>query len=157
MFPLEPQVAFPHDVGNVEAILMVGDIKIDQAFLGSCTNGRLEDLQLAATILKGKKVHPGTRLLVFPASWEIYKEAMDMEILKALIEAGAIICNPGGGPCLGGHMGLLASGEECIASSNRNFKGRMGSTKAEVYLASPATGAASALAAKIADPRIYLR
>lgn len=154
---LEPQVAFPHDVGNVKSISEIGEVKIDQAFLGSCTNGRLEDLQLAATILSGKRVHPETRLLIFPASWRIYLEAMDKGILKTLIEAGAIICNPGCGPCLGGHMGLLAAGEKCIASSNRNFKGRMGSTEAEVYLASPATVAASALAGQIADPRKYLR
>lgn len=154
---LEPQVAFPHDVGNVKPISEVGEVKIDQAFLGSCTNGRLEDLELAAKILRGKKVHPETRMLVFPASWQIYLEAMNQGILKTLIEAGAIVCNPGCGPCLGGHMGLLAPGEKCLASSNRNFKGRMGSTEAEVYLASPATVAASAIAGKIVDPRIYFK
>ncbi len=153
---LEPQVAFPHDVGNVHSISNVGEIKIDQAFLGSCTNGRLEDLELAAKIIKGKKVHPETRMIISPASWEIYLEAMERGILRTFIEAGAIICNPGCGPCLGGHMGLLSSGERCIASSNRNFKGRMGSTEAEVYLASPATVTASAIAGKIKDPRAYL-
>jgi len=150
---LEPQVAFPHDVGNVRPISKVGDIKVNQAFIGSCTNGRLEDLKMAAAILKGKKVHPETRLLVFPASWEIYLEALKEGILETLIKSGAVVCNPGCGPCFGGHMGLLASGEKCIASSNRNFKGRMGSTEAEVYLASPATVAASAIAGKIVDPR----
>lgn len=154
---LEPQVAFPHDVSNVKSISEVGEVKIDQAFLGSCTNGRLEDLELAAKIIKGGKVHPETRMIVFPASWKIYLEAMSRGILRTLIEAGAVIGNPGCGPCLGGHMGLLAAGEKCIASSNRNFKGRMGSTEAEVYLASPATVAASALAGQIADPRKYLR
>jgi homoaconitase/3-isopropylmalate dehydratase large subunit len=140
-------------VGNVRPISAVGDIKINQAFLGSCTNGRFEDLEIAAAILKGKKVHPETRLIVFPASWEIYLEALREGILETLIKAGAVVCNPGCGPCLGGHMGLLAAGERCIASSNRNFKGRMGSPDAEVYLGSPATVAASAIAGKIVDPR----
>jgi len=150
---LEPQVAFPHDVGNVRPISQVGEVKVDQAFLGSCTNGRLEDLEIAAAILKGRKVHPETRLIVFPASWEVYLEALRRGTLETLIEAGAVVCNPGCGPCLGGHMGLLASKERCISSSNRNFKGRMGSTEAEVYLGSPATVAASAIAGRIVDPR----
>ena len=150
---LEPQVSFPHDVGNVRPISEVGDIRVNQAFLGSCTNGRLEDLEIAAGLLKGKKVHPEVRLIVFPASWEIYLQALRGGILETLIEAGAVVCNPGCGPCLGGHMGLLAAGERCIASSNRNFKGRMGSTEAEVYLGSPATVAASAVAGRIVDPR----
>jgi homoaconitase/3-isopropylmalate dehydratase large subunit len=140
-------------VGNVRPISEVGDVQVNQAFLGSCTNGRFEDLEIAAAILKGKKVHPETRLIVFPASWEIYLKALREGILETLIEAGAVVCNPGCGPCLGGHMGLLASGERCIASSNRNFKGRMGSTEAEVYLGSPATVAASAIAGRIVDPR----
>lgn len=150
---LEPQVAFPDDVGNVKPVSKAQDIRIDQAFIGSCTNGRLEDLQLAATILRGKKVHPDTRLIVFPASWEVYREAVQKGVIETLIEAEAVICNPGCGPCLGGHMGLIASGERCLASSNRNFKGRMGSTEGEVYLASPATVAASAVAGRIVDPR----
>lgn len=150
---LEPQVAFPHDVGNVRPISEVGDVKVNQAFLGSCTNGRFEDLEIAAALLKGKKIHAETRLLVFPASWEVYLGALREGILETLIEAGAIVCNPGCRPCLGGHMGLLASGEKCISSSNRNFKGRMGSTQAEVYLGSPATVAASAIAGRIVDPR----
>ena len=150
---LEPQVAFPHDVGNVRPISQVGDIEVNQAFLGSCTNGRLEDLEVAAGILKGKRVHPDVRLLVFPASYEIYLEAMRKGILETLILAGAVVCNPNCGPCLGGHMGLLASGERCISASNRNFKGRMGSPEAEVYLGSPATVAASAIAGRIVDPR----
>jgi 3-isopropylmalate/(R)-2-methylmalate dehydratase large subunit len=150
---LEPQVAFPHDVGNVRPISQVGEVKVNQAFLGTCTNGRLEDLEIAANIIKGKKVHPDTRLLVFPASQEIYLEALRAGILETLIEAEAVVCNPGCGPCGGGHMGLLASGEKCIASSNRNFKGREGSTESEVYLGSPATVAASAIAGRIVDPR----
>jgi 3-isopropylmalate/(R)-2-methylmalate dehydratase large subunit len=152
---LEPQIACPHDVGNVRPISQLGEIKVDQAFLGSCTNGRFEDLEIAAAILKRNKVHPETRLIVFPASWEIYLEALRAGILETLIEAGAVVCNPGCGPCLGGHMGLLAAGERCIASSNRNFKGREGSTEAEVYLGSPATVAASAVAGRIVDPRAY--
>jgi 3-isopropylmalate/(R)-2-methylmalate dehydratase large subunit len=150
---LEPQVACPHDVENVKPVSQVGEVSVDQAFLGSCTNGRFEDLEIAAALLKGKKVHPETRLIVFPASWEVYLEALRQGVLETLIEAGAVVCNPGCGPCLGGHMGLLAAKERCIASSNRNFKGRMGSTEAEVYLGSPATVAASALAGRIADPR----
>ncbi len=150
---LEPQVAFPHDVGNVRPISQVGEVKVNQAFLGSCTNGRLEDLEMAASIVKGKKVHPDTRLIVFPASTEIYLDALRSGALATLVEAGGVICNPGCGPCLGGHMGLLAAGEKCIAASNRNFKGREGSPDAEVYLGSSATVAASAIAGKIVDPR----
>jgi len=154
---LEPQVAFPHDVGNVRPISEVGEVKVNQAFLGSCTNGRFEDLEIAAAILKGEKVHPETRLIVIPASWRIYLEALREGILETLIEAGAVVCNPGCGPCFGGHMGVLAAGERCIASSNRNFKGRIGSTEAEVYLGSPATVAASAIAGRIVDPRASRR
>jgi 3-isopropylmalate/(R)-2-methylmalate dehydratase large subunit len=152
---LEPQVAFPFAIDNVKPISEVGEIRVDQAVLGSCTNGRLEDLRIAAKILEGRKVHPDTRLLVIPASAEVYKEAATEGILSTIIEAGCIICNPGCGPCFGAHMGLLASGEACVASINRNFKGRMGSPEAKVYLASPATVAASAIEGKIADPRNY--
>lgn len=152
---LEPQIAFPFSVGNVRSISEIGEIKINQAILGSCTNGRLEDLKVAAEILKGKMVNPDTRLLVIPASTEVYKEAISEGIISTFIDSGAIICNPSCGPCFGAHMGLLASGERCVASINRNFKGRMGSPEAEVYLASPATVAASAIEGKIADPRKY--
>jgi homoaconitase/3-isopropylmalate dehydratase large subunit len=127
--------------------------QINQAILGSCTNGRFEDLKIAAEILKGSKVAPFTRLYVYPASREVYLLAMDHGLLKVLSEAGAVICNPSCGPCFGGHVGLLAPGETCISSTNRNFKGRMGSSEAEVYLASPATVAASALTGVITDPR----
>lgn len=150
---LPPQVAFPHDVGNVKPISEVGRIPIDQGFIGSCTGGRLTDLTVAAEILKGKKIHPRVRLVAIPASMEIYKDALRTGVLATLVEADAIVCGPTCGPCLGGHLGLLAAGERCIAASNRNFKGRMGSTEAEVYLASPATVAASAVAGFIADPR----
>jgi len=152
---LEPQVAAPFTVDNVHPVSKFEGKRIDQAVIGSCTNGRLEDLRVAAEILNGREVHPDVRLLVIPASWKTYREAMEEGILATLIGAGAIICNPGCGPCFGAHMGLLASGETCIASINRNFRGRMGSYDAEVYLASPATVAASCVEGKIADPRRY--
>jgi 3-isopropylmalate/(R)-2-methylmalate dehydratase large subunit len=153
---LEPQVAFPHNIDNVKAISRVERVKIDQAFIGSCTNGRLEDLRIAAQILKGKKVHPQVRLIVVPASWEVYREALRAGILETLVDAGALICNSTCGPCFGGHLGLLAPGERCIASINRNFQGRMGSPESEVYLGSPAMVAASAVEGVIADPRNHL-
>jgi len=150
---LEPQVASPFSVDNVKPVSKVGDIKIHQAVLGSCTNARLEDLRMAAEVMAGKKVHPDVRMLVIPASWEVYRDALREGIIMRLSESGAIICNAGCGPCMGGHMGLLASGEACIATTNRNFKGRMGSPESELYLASPATVAASAITGKITDPR----
>ncbi|HOB74056.1 MAG TPA: 3-isopropylmalate dehydratase large subunit [Phycisphaerae bacterium] len=149
---LRPQIACPHAVDNVKPIDEVGEVKVNQALLGSCTNGRLEDLQVAASILRGRKVHPETRMLVIPASWAIYEEAMKAGLLFDLIGAGAVICNPGCGPCLGVHQGILAPGERCISSTNRNFQGRMGSPEAEVYLGSPAVVAASAVAGRIIDP-----
>ena len=152
---LEPQVALPYNVDNVKPVSQIGDIKIDQAVLGSCANGRLEDLKVAAKILKNRKVNGNVRLLVFPASVEVYKAALRSGILSILIESGAVICNPGCGPCFGAHMGILAAGEACIASITRNFKSRMGSPESKVYLASPATVAASALEGRIADPRNY--
>lgn len=152
---LEPQVALPFSVDNVKPVSQVGNIKIDQVVLGSCTNARLEDLRIAAEILRGRKVHPDVRMLVVPVSAEVYKDAIREGILHSLVESGAIICNPGCGPCFGGHMGLLASGEVCISSTSRNFKGRMGSFDSELYLASPATIAASAVAGRIEDPRNF--
>jgi 3-isopropylmalate/(R)-2-methylmalate dehydratase large subunit len=153
---LEPQVAVPHSVDNVKPVSEVEDAKVDQAFIGSCTNGRLEDLRSAAQVLKGRKVSRGVRLLVIPASQEIYMNALKEGLIKIFMEAGATIGNPNCGPCLGGHMGLLAEEEVCISSSNRNFVGRMGSTKSYVYLASPATAAASAVTGKITDPRALM-
>jgi len=150
---LEPQVAFPHSVGNVKPISKAEGIKIDQAFLGSCTNGRLEDLVAAAEVLKDRKVHPDVRMIVIPASREVYLEALRAGIIETLLKAGAVVCNPTCGPCMGTHLGLLAEGERCISSSNRNFKGRMGSSKAEIYLASPYVVAASAVKGEITDPR----
>jgi 3-isopropylmalate/(R)-2-methylmalate dehydratase large subunit len=149
---LEPQVALPHNVGNVVQAREVKDIEIDQAVIASCCHGRIEDLEIAVKMLKGRKVHPGVRFYVAPASWEIYKEAADKGLLSRLIESGVMIGNPSCGFCTG-LQGLLAKGEKCIAATPRNFKGRMGSTEAEIYLASPATVTASAIRGKIVDPR----
>ena len=150
---LVPQVALPFSVDNVRPVSKVNNVKIDQAVLGSCTNGRLEDLRIAAEILRNKKIHSDVRLLVIPASSDIYREALSEGLIDSLMESGAIFCHSCCGPCNGGHMGLLASGEVCISSSSRNFKNRMGSPGSEVYLASPATVAASAIEGKVADPR----
>lgn len=149
---IEIQVACPHSPGNSVPIHQVAGRPINQAFLGSCTNGRLEDLAAAVAVMGGRPVAPGVRMIVIPASREIYREAMRMGYIQALSEAGAVICNPTCGAYIGAQMGLLAPGEVCIASSNRNFKGRMGSQDAEVYLASPAVVAASAVAGVIAGP-----
>ena len=150
---LEPQVAVPSSVDNVKPISKVGNVALNQAFIGSCTNGRIEDLQVAAQILKGKKVKAGVRALVIPASQEVYAQALKEGLVEIFTEAGALVCGATCGPCLGGHIGLLASGEVCISTSNRNFVGRMGSPEASVYLASPAVVAASAITGKLTDPR----
>jgi len=150
---LEPQVACPHDVSNVRPISQMDRVPVNQALIGSCTGGRLEDLSVAAEILRGKKVAPGVRLVVIPASMEVYKDALKTGALSTLVEAEAMVCGPTCGPCAGLHAGLLGAGERCVSASNRNFKGRMGSTEAEVYLASPATVAASAVTGYITDPR----
>jgi 3-isopropylmalate/(R)-2-methylmalate dehydratase large subunit len=150
---LEPQVACPSSVDNVKPVSEVGDVPIEQAFIGSCTNGRIEDLRLAAQVMKGKKVKDGVRALVIPASMEVYKQALTEGLTDIFTDTGAMVCGSACGPCLGGHIGLLAAGETCVSTSNRNFIGRMGSKEANVYLASPATVAASALTGKITDPR----
>lgn len=150
---LEPTVACPSSVDNVKPVSEVGNVPIEQAFIGSCTNGRLEDLRMAAQIMKGKTVKDGVRALVIPASQEVYRQAVDEGLVEIFTDAGALVCGSACGPCLGGHIGLLAAGETCVSTSNRNFIGRMGSTQASVYLASPATVAASALMGKITDPR----
>jgi len=150
---MESQVSSPHSVDNVKPVSELTEVSIDQAFLGSCTNGRIEDLRLASSFLKGKKVRDGVRMIVVPASQEVYLQALQEGLLEIFLEAGAIVGNPTCGPCLGGHLGLLAPGEVCVSSSNRNFVGRMGSPKAYVYLASPATVAVSAVTGKITDPR----
>ncbi|HEX2021221.1 MAG TPA: 3-isopropylmalate dehydratase large subunit [Candidatus Thermoplasmatota archaeon] len=153
---LEPRVACPHAVDNVHPVGAVAGKAVHQAFLGSCANGRVEDLREAARVLKGRQVHPDVRLIVTPASKTQMIEAMNDGTLQALMEAGAVVGTPGCGPCMGAAGGILAPGERCISSSNRNFKGRMGSPQSEVYLASPATVAASALEGVIADPRRYV-
>ncbi len=150
---LEPQVACPHRVDNVKAVGDVAGTPIDQALLGTCTNGRLEDLRVAVEAMEGRKVSRSTRMIVVPASAETYLRAMEEGLIQALIRAGAVVCNPGCGPCLGAHEGVLAPGEKCISSSNRNFRGRMGSDEAEVYLASPTVVAASAVEGVISHPR----
>lgn len=153
---IEPSIALPHSVENVVPVSSVEGIEIDQAFLGSCTNGRLDDLTVAASLLSGRKVNHHTRMIIAPASREIYLAAAEKGVIETLVRSGAIIIAPSCGPCLGAHQGVLADGEICISSSNRNFKGRMGSSESEIYLASPATVAASAIEGKITDPRRYL-
>jgi 3-isopropylmalate/(R)-2-methylmalate dehydratase large subunit len=149
-------VSVPNSVDKVVPVSSMEGTVIDQAFLGSCTNGRLDDLAVAASILAGRNVHEGTRLIVTPASSQVYLQAVEEGIIGILLKAGAVVTATGCGPCLGAHQGVLADGESCISSSNRNFKGRMGSRNASIYLASPATVAASAIEGKIADPRRYL-
>ncbi|MBN1633713.1 MAG: 3-isopropylmalate dehydratase large subunit [Ignavibacteria bacterium] len=149
---LEPQIACPHTVDNVKPISDMKGTKIDQIVIGSCTNGRLDDIEIAANILKGKKVAKGVRMLVFPASWNIYKESMKKGYLESLSNAGAIIMNPGCGCCLGVHQGALGDEEVALSTTNRNFKGRMGNPKAEVYLCSPAVAAISAVYGEITNP-----
>ena len=154
---LEPQIACPHTVDNVRPVSEVIGTKIDQALIGTCTNGRIEDLKIASEILKGKRISNKVRLLIFPASMEIYAEAMELGIFQELVKSGAVIMNPGCGPCLGAHEGVLAPGEVCLSTANRNFKGRMGCKEAEVYLASPATVAISSLYGEITDVRENLK
>lgn len=149
---IEPQVALPHSPDNVRPLSAVDSIKLDQVFIGSCTNGRREDLRVAAEILKGRSVARGTRLIVIPGSPLIYKQTLKEGILEILLDAGAVIGPPSCGPCLGGHMGILADGEKALSTSNRNFKGRMGHPKSEVYLSNPAVAAASAVLGRIASP-----
>lgn len=153
---IEPQIACPPVVDNVKPVTSIEGKKIDQAYIGTCTNGRLEDIEIAAQILKGKRIAEGVRLIVVPASTQIYLDAFNQGYLQEIIKSGGILCNPGCGPCVGRHEGVLAEGEVCISTQNRNFSGRMGHPKAEIYLASPATVAASALAGEIVDPRRYL-
>lgn len=149
---IKPTVAFPHLPENAKTFDEIGEVKIDQAVIGSCTNGRLEDLIAAAEILKGRKVAKNVRVIVIPATQKIYLEAMEMGILKIFIESGAVVSTPTCGPCLGGYMGILAKGERAVATTNRNFVGRMGHTESEVYLASPAVAAASAVTGYLTDP-----
>jgi 3-isopropylmalate/(R)-2-methylmalate dehydratase large subunit len=149
---IEPQISLPHSPANARPVSQVGNIEIDQAVIGSCTNGRIEDLRLAAHILKRRKVHPRVRCIVIPGTQQVYLDALNEGFIEIFIKAGAVVSTPTCGPCLGGHMGVLADGERCISTTNRNFVGRMGSTKSEVYLSNPAVAAASAVAGRIISP-----
>jgi len=149
---IEPQVALPHSPANTKPVSQVGNIEINQVVIGSCTNGRLEDLRIAAQILKGRKVHPGVRCIIIPGSQQVYLDALVEGFIEIFIKAGAVVSTPTCGPCLGGHMGVLADGERCVSTTNRNFVGRMGSLKSEVYLANPAVAAASAVVGRIVSP-----
>ena len=152
MSNLEPQIACPHTVDNVKSIKEVKGTKINQIVIGSCTNGRLDDLEIAAKIIKGKKVAQGVRMLIFPASARIYNQALARGFIGEFMKAGAVVMNSGCGPCLGIHEGALGDGEVALSTTNRNFKGRMGNPKSEVYLCSPAVAAASAMKGVITDP-----
>ncbi len=149
---LEPQVSLPHSPANARSVKRIGKIRIDQAVIGSCTNGRLEDLETAAAVLKGNKVHKDVRCIVIPGTQQVYMDALENGLIKTFIEAGVAVSTPTCGPCLGGHMGILASGERAISTTNRNFVGRMGSPQSEVYLSNPAVAAASAVKGYIANP-----
>jgi 3-isopropylmalate/(R)-2-methylmalate dehydratase large subunit len=153
---IQPTVSCPHTVDNIETVDKLSNIKVDQVVIGTCTNGRIEDLRIAAALLKGKKVNPNTRLLVIPASREIMLQAVQESVIKVLVEAGASIMPPGCGPCVGVHGGILGDDEVCLSTQNRNFQGRMGNTKGNIYLASPATAAYSAITGYISDPREVL-
>ncbi len=149
---IEPQVAFPHLPENTHPVSEAGDVKIDQSIIGSCTNGRIEDLRIAAEVLEGNKVHQDVRCIIFPGTQEIYKQAVKEGLVEIFIDAGVAFSTPTCGPCLGGHMGILAKGEKAIATTNRNFVGRMGHPESEVYLSNPAVAAASAIKGYIAHP-----
>ncbi len=153
---LEPQIAFPHSVDNVKPVSQAKGIKVNQVFIGSCTNGRMDDMEIVAKILKGRKIDKNIRLIIGPASRSICKLSINKGLFDTFLTAGALIINPGCGPCLGAHQGIIADGEVAVTTTNRNFKGRMGSTKGEVYLVSPATAAATAIKGEITDPREFL-
>ncbi len=154
---IEPQVALPHSPANAKPVSQVGDVEIDQVVIGSCTNGRLEDLRLAAQILKRRKIHSRVRCIIIPGSQQVYLDALGGGQIETFIKAGAVVSTPTCGPCIGGHMGVLADGERCISTTNRNFVGRMGSPKSEVYLSNPAVAAASAIAGRIVSPDEVIR
>jgi len=154
---LEPQVACPHLPSNVKPVGELSNVKLDQVVIGSCTNGRISDLRIAAKILRGKKVKPGLRLIIFPATQKIYLDSVKEGLADIFVKAGAVFSTPTCGPCLGGHMGILTDGETCLATTNRNFIGRMGSPKSFVYLSSPAVAAASAITGRITHPGLLKR
>ena len=154
---MEPQVSFPHLPENARAVSEAGGVRVDQAVIGSCTNGRLEDLRVAARILTGRKVHPDVRCIVIPGTQQVYLDALREGLVEAFIEAGAVVSTPTCGPCLGGHMGILAAGERAVSTTNRNFRGRMGHPESEVYLSGPAVAAASAIAGTIVHPDEVLK
>lgn len=149
---LRPTVAFPHLPENTKTIDEVGDIKIDQVVIGSCTNGRISDMRIAADIIKGRQVAPGVRVIVIPGTQEVYLQCIEEGLMTIFVKAGAVVSTPTCGPCLGGHMGVMAAGERAVSTTNRNFVGRMGHVDSEVYLASPAVAAASAITGKISSP-----
>ena len=149
---MRPVVAFPHLPENVRPVRETRDVAIDQVVIGSCTNGRIEDLRLAAEVLRGNRVAPGVRCIVIPATVQAYRQALGEGLFDVFLDEGAIISPPTCGPCLGGHMGILAEGERCVSTTNRNFVGRMGHRTSEIYLASPATAAASAVTGTLTDP-----
>jgi 3-isopropylmalate/(R)-2-methylmalate dehydratase large subunit len=149
---VEPVVAFPHLPENVRPARESGDVEVDQAVIGSCTNGRLEDLRVAARVLDGKRVHPDLRCIIVPGTQQVYLDALREGLIEAFVEAGCVVSTPTCGPCLGGHMGVLAAGERAVSTTNRNFRGRMGHPESEVYLAGPAVAAASAIAGRITHP-----
>ncbi|MFL7807988.1 MAG: aconitase family protein, partial [Anaerolineae bacterium] len=153
---IEPQVAFPHLPSNARPVSEAGTIQIDQVVIGSCTNGRWDDLVEAASVLGGRRVHDDVRCIVIPGTQEIYLRAVREGLAEAFVEAGAVFSTPTCGPCLGGHMGVLAAGERCVSTTNRNFVGRMGHVESEVYLAGPAVAAASAIAGRIVGPEEVL-
>ncbi len=154
---IEPQVALPFSPANTRAVSQVGNIEVEQALIGCCTNGRLDDLRVAARVLKGRKVHSDVRCIVIPGSQQVYLDALAEGLIEVFVRAGAVVSTPTCGPCLGGHMGVLAAGESCISTTNRNFVGRMGSPKSQVYLSNPAVAAASAVAGRIISPEEVIR
>jgi 3-isopropylmalate/(R)-2-methylmalate dehydratase large subunit len=149
---IEPQVSLPHLPENARPVSEAGDVRVDQAVIGSCTNGRLEDLRVAAEVLRGRQVHPDVRCIVIPGTQQVYLDALHEGLVEAFVEAGAAVSTPTCGPCLGGHMGILAAGERAVSTTNRNFRGRMGHPESEVCLAGPAVAAASAVAGQIVHP-----
>jgi 3-isopropylmalate/(R)-2-methylmalate dehydratase large subunit len=153
---IEPQVAFPHLPQNVRPVSEAGDVRIDQVVIGSCTNGRLDDLRVAAQLLRGRQVHADVRCIIIPGSQQVYLDSLDEGLIKDFVQAGAVVSTPTCGPCLGGHMGVLAAGERAVSTTNRNFRGRMGHPESEVYLAGPAVAAASAVAGRISGPEEVL-